>query len=319
MIVASEFPGDDDTTLMHIQHDSYCPHVSELFRAARLRYLAAAGLLEVEDELTQLIRFTLTFDHRTLQYAHDLLAARFRYQSKDSTQIRLGEDPDAHQQRLAAQWDAWFTREVNERLEDPLFTRAILTAAAWANQDRGVQAESTLARLLALPAHLNGASMNDIELAASTGCALPLRVEMIHDDPARFQSRGEWPHPDPVGDLSDVNLFDPDLAGLLMVWFDPSESLVYVVDGHKRLDLARRRRTRVVDARLIRAESDADAFARGVAMNVFKYVRDPAAMADAAGRRKTAVIHALAAGWLDPHGPSARTLYEIYPDLTPTR
>lgn len=152
MIVTSEFPGDDDSVLKRIQHDSYGPHVNELFRAARRRYLAAAELLEVEDELTQLFRVNLTFDHRALQYAHDLLAARFRYRTTDSAQPRLGEDPGTHQERLASEWDSWFSREVTERLEDPAFTRAVLTAAAFANQGAGTQAKALLARLLSLPA-----------------------------------------------------------------------------------------------------------------------------------------------------------------------
>lgn len=151
MIVLSEFPGDDDTILKRIQHASYGEKVSKLFDYARLRYLAAAELLQVEDHLTRLLRPMCTFDHRSLQHAHDLLAACFRYQTADSAQPRLGEDPKAHQQRLASEWDAWFTREVSERLEDPTFTRAILTAAAYANQDQGLQAESVLARLLLLP------------------------------------------------------------------------------------------------------------------------------------------------------------------------
>jgi hypothetical protein len=45
MMVGSQFPGDNNDTLMLVQHGVYSEMVLRLFTGPRDRYLAAAGLL----------------------------------------------------------------------------------------------------------------------------------------------------------------------------------------------------------------------------------------------------------------------------------
>ena len=52
MIVGSEFPGDNNDTLMDVQHAAYGEMVVRLFTGPRDRYLAAAALLRVDDKLS---------------------------------------------------------------------------------------------------------------------------------------------------------------------------------------------------------------------------------------------------------------------------
>jgi len=75
MMVGSEFPGDNNDTLMDVQHAVYGEMVVRLFTGPRDRYLAAAVLLRVEDRLSGHLRSMNGFDHRTLQLAHDRIAA----------------------------------------------------------------------------------------------------------------------------------------------------------------------------------------------------------------------------------------------------
>jgi hypothetical protein len=77
MTVGSEFPGDNNDTLMDVQHAAYGEMVVRLFTGPRDRYLAAAAQLRVDDKLSGPLRSMDGFDHRTLQLAHDRIAAFF--------------------------------------------------------------------------------------------------------------------------------------------------------------------------------------------------------------------------------------------------
>jgi hypothetical protein len=76
MIVGSEFPGDNNDTLMDVQHAVYSEMVVRLFTGPRDRYLAAATLLRLDNELVKRLRSMDGFDHRTLQGAHDQILRR---------------------------------------------------------------------------------------------------------------------------------------------------------------------------------------------------------------------------------------------------
>ena len=74
MLVGTEFPGDDNEVLKQVQHEAYGGILGYLFSRPRERYLSACDLLQVDTELADKVRPMETFDHRTLQDAHDLLA-----------------------------------------------------------------------------------------------------------------------------------------------------------------------------------------------------------------------------------------------------
>lgn len=148
MIVCSEFPGDDNRTLMDVQHAVYSEMVVRLFTVPRDRYLAAAALLRVDDKLSGRLRTMDGFDHRTLQLAHDRIAAYFRFAHDDHGQFQLGETDAGYRQRQADSWRAFVQSEVEQLTADDEFTRAICTATAFGNKEPGVAAEHWLDQFL---------------------------------------------------------------------------------------------------------------------------------------------------------------------------
>jgi len=89
-----------------------------------------------------------SFDHRTLQDIHDLIAAWFRFSQDDGGQLRLGETDEGYQDRLADEWRTFFEEEVGRLTSDDEFVRAVLVAAAFGNTDRGYAAEAQLREFL---------------------------------------------------------------------------------------------------------------------------------------------------------------------------
>lgn len=147
-MVGSEFPGDDNHTLMDVQHSVYGEMVVRLFTGPRDRYLAAAALLRVDDKLAQQLRSMDGFDHRTLQLAHDRVAAYFRFAHDDGGQLQLGESEVDYRQRLTASWREFVQSEVERLTTENEFTRAICTATAFGNKEPGVAAEHWLDQFL---------------------------------------------------------------------------------------------------------------------------------------------------------------------------
>ena len=148
MMVGSEFPGDNNRTLMDVQHSVYGEMVVRLFTGPRDRYLAAAALLRVDDKLSKLLRSMDGFDHRTLQLAHDRIAAFFRFAHDDGGQLQLGETDTNYRQRVADSWREFVLTEVERLTTDNEFTRAICTATAFGNKGPGVVAEHWLDQFL---------------------------------------------------------------------------------------------------------------------------------------------------------------------------
>ena len=88
------------------------------------------------------------FDHRTLQDIHDLIAAWFRLSQDDRGQFRLGETEEIFRDRLATEWRTFFEEEVERLSADDEIARAVLTAAAFGNTDKGYAAEAQLREIL---------------------------------------------------------------------------------------------------------------------------------------------------------------------------
>jgi len=89
-----------------------------------------------------------SFDHRTLQYFHDTLAAHFRllYASRCVPQIPGLLDDLTDEERALRLWREFYQEEI-ERLfrEVPDLSRLILIAAVYPNPDkRGIEAEDQL-------------------------------------------------------------------------------------------------------------------------------------------------------------------------------
>jgi hypothetical protein len=143
-----------------------------------------------------------------------------------------------------------------------------------------------------------------------------LPPSQIAEDPARFQSRAAYPRDWMDQDLDDVEFYNVDFAGVISVWRDPEDVKLYVIDGHRRLRLAKRLQVPSVQVQFLEASSDADAFARGVELGLAQWAFQRGdKLRWAIESRRAAVDRAIHTRWLDPHGESANRLYEFYPDL----
>ncbi|OJW23185.1 MAG: hypothetical protein BGO49_27205 [Planctomycetales bacterium 71-10] len=101
------------------------------------------------------------------------------------------------------------------------------------------------------------------------GTITHLSTELIHFDPKRFQYKlAHAGDTGSVGSLAGVQKYDPELGGVLQVWKDPANGRVYVVNGHNRLDLAKRLGAGKVAVRFLGSKSAEDARAVGALTNI---------------------------------------------------
>ena len=106
MICAKAYAGDNNTYLQRVQHDCYFHSIVRMFEEARRTFLYADTLLMTKLELAERVRAVDGFDHRVLQAAHDILAARYRYLHDDGGQLRLLDQRDLDEAYLL-EWSRW--------------------------------------------------------------------------------------------------------------------------------------------------------------------------------------------------------------------
>ena len=151
MIIASRFVGDDDISLKNAQHDVY-----------------GSALHIMIDQCNQFAEFAKTLlddtghgdwggiprqgcDHRTLQTAHDLLAAAWRYQT-DARQPRLPFPPTlpcawpSNDVPIATLWLGWLRNELSGWIDHPHLVRSIHVILNNQNNSVGYAAETRLCR-----------------------------------------------------------------------------------------------------------------------------------------------------------------------------
>ena len=138
----------------------------------------------------------------------------------------------------------------------------------------------------------------------------------ISEDLDRFQSRAAYPRDWMDQHLDDVESYNSDFAGVISVWRDPDDAKLYVIDGHRRLRLAKRVQSPVILVQYLDAATDADAFAKGVELSLAQWAFERGdKLRWATESRRAVVERALHTRWLDPDGESANRLYKFYPDL----
>lgn len=143
-----------------------------------------------------------------------------------------------------------------------------------------------------------------------------LPPSQIFEDPDRFQSRAPYPRDWMDEDLDDAQFYTIDFAGVISIWRDPNDEKLYVIDGHRRLHLAKRLQAPLIHVQFLDAPTDADAFARGVELSLGQWAFDRGdKLRWAIESRRAAVDRALHTRWVDPDGESANRLYKFYPDL----
>ena len=108
-------------------------------------------------------------------------------------------------------------------------------------------------------------------------------VSDIRMDPDRFQFK-QLGTEGVSSELKGVKKFNEKLAGVVSVWRDPADGQVYVVNGHHRLELAKRLGQRELNVQFLDAPNATEARAegafiniaegRGTATDVAKFLRD---------------------------------------------
>ncbi|KKN44077.1 hypothetical protein LCGC14_0696830 [marine sediment metagenome] len=99
-------------------------------------------------------------------------------------------------------------------------------------------------------------------------------VDQIELDPKRFQFKLSAGPQGTTGALSDVQSFDPNLAGIVQVYQEPESGRVFVVNGHNRVVLAKRALSEgqsvaaTIPVRFLDVESESEARAVGALTNI---------------------------------------------------
>lgn len=105
--------------------------------------------------------------------------------------------------------------------------------------------------------------------APAPGTVGTMDVSKIEVDPSRFQyKRAAIGKGGVSGKLLEQDKFNPLLAGTLDVWTDPADGKTYVVNGHHRLDLAKRTGAKEVNVFSVQAPDAAAARVAGALHNI---------------------------------------------------
>ena len=149
MIVGSYFDGDDDTGLAWKQHDVYGQALQIMVSTCN-RYAAfAKGVL---DDISKTLLRDINHhewgniyrcDHRTLQDAHDLLAAAWRFRH-DFRQGALPFGDIEPPKAVELLWLDWLHNEVSNWIDRPYLVRSVQAILVKQNKFTGYLAESKL-------------------------------------------------------------------------------------------------------------------------------------------------------------------------------
>jgi hypothetical protein len=147
--VGSRFSGDTNGVLMDVQDRLYPDLIGLLYGQPRKRYLDACRLVQSDSDLAKKLEGEKSFDHRTLQSCHDLIAAWFRFLRGAHGQRSLFETEDNYRARLGREWRNFYEKEILSLSEDDDFVRAVLAATVFPNPDTaGCAAEDQLGEFL---------------------------------------------------------------------------------------------------------------------------------------------------------------------------
>jgi hypothetical protein len=105
------------------------------------------------------------------------------------------------------------------------------------------------------------------EAAGKTG-EIVVDPEIVQVAPGRFQFKSNY---DPAGVVPESRIqgkWDTDYSGVIMVWRDPANGQLYVINGHNRLDAAKRQHIPHILVREIQATDATEARTRGAFANI---------------------------------------------------
>lgn len=148
MIVGNYFDGDEDRTTAWAQHDVYGKALDIIVTGCREHVTFAIDLLGLQWPKQWTTDFR--YDHRTLQGAHDLLAAAWRFRTNSIQPVLpFGGEDQGHEQQMGA-WLSWLRSEVSSWRHQLRLIALVMTILAEQNNELGYQAEDELAERLKL-------------------------------------------------------------------------------------------------------------------------------------------------------------------------
>jgi hypothetical protein len=199
MIVGTFFAGDDDTEIAWKQHDAYGEALGAIIQVSNRLTLFARSLLD--DEAHARWGTIDTCDHRTLQGAHDLLAATWRFKNdfrqSDLPLERRAESLVPHKPENLWLW--WLRDELEKWVWQPALVRDVQLILSNQNQPIGYAAESRLGLALIDRFHtvpwlpkLRDAYENDLarDLAAPAGIGREPKPDTADSMPCECTAEG---------------------------------------------------------------------------------------------------------------------------------
>ena len=145
MLVCEMFEGDD-TDLAWAQHDVYSQALRLIVDGNRSHFLNACTIAGGDRGRWP---DNLSIDHRTLQDAHDVAAAAWRYRTSPPQNLLPLDQPrwgDAASQT----WLSWLRREVNSWWEEPGLVLSVAAILTHQNSAIGYAGELRLRKALLL-------------------------------------------------------------------------------------------------------------------------------------------------------------------------
>jgi hypothetical protein len=127
--------------LQEVQYDCYYELIREWIAMAstrRLMYRRSLKWTEVM-QMWELFRNNGTYDHRTIQMSHDLIAARFR---------RVVQETDISDDEKVSSWPNFFKAEAMRWLENSDFLRCFMLALSARSSVIGYDAEDAMCEMM---------------------------------------------------------------------------------------------------------------------------------------------------------------------------
>lgn len=235
------------------------------------------------------------FDKRMRQKFEDKVAWTERYGHLARPEVRRESWRNGPMWRILSAYRDVLEREPEPKTLETAPNQTVVpgTAPSPAKEPETVKAPTTEKPKPVAPTKAAAASSPaPVPIAAPqvTGTPPPgtvgeMKVGDISVDANRFQFKsGTSKETGASSLLADVNKWDPNLGGVVLVWQDPEDGKTYVINGHHRLELAKRlgedritvRNVEAPDAKTARAIGALANLAegRGTAIDAAKFMRD---------------------------------------------
>jgi hypothetical protein len=149
VICGEQFDGDDNKDIMDVQaHLYHLYSISRIFELVALRGRPERPERNVASLGARRIDRTEKFDHRSLQWVHDLVAAQFRFMYSDCLEKEPRETEHQHQLRITAAWGSFLDQEMTLLAENEEYRKAHWDSVDFDGGPLGYEGVARLVRFL---------------------------------------------------------------------------------------------------------------------------------------------------------------------------